>query len=508
MNARALMFMGTGSDVGKSLIVAGLCRLMSNRGLRVRPFKPQNMSNNAAVTADGGEIGRAQALQARAARVPPSVHMNPVLLKPQSQLGAQIIVQGRMQGSATARKFQGLKPGLMPAVLDSFARLTAEADIVLVEGAGSASEINLRANDIANMGFARAANVPVVLIGDIDRGGVIASIVGTKTVLDPADAAMIGGFLINRMRGDVSLFADGASAIARMTGWPSLGIVPHFESAATLPAEDALALRDVGRWKAAPGGRLPGAESPGANGESAMRLVRIAVPVLPHIANFDDLDPFRLDPAVTLRLLHNGEAIPAATDLVILPGSKSTIADLAALRKAGWDHDLHAHVRRGGRVLGLCGGFQMLGKSIADPGGIEGPKGAVPGLSLLAIDTVLTGAKRLQSVRGETAADGVPFTGYEMHVGETTGADTARPLVRLADGRADGAVSADGCVCGSYVHGFFAGDRQRAAWIARLGSGAPGAGAPYEAVIEETLDAFAAHLASHLDVYALLALAR
>ena len=489
------MFMGTGSDVGKSLIVAGLCRLLADRGMRVRPFKPQNMSNNAGVTADGGEIGRAQALQARAARVAPSVHMNPVLLKPQNNIGAQIILQGKMQGSARAREYQAIKRALMPAVLDSFARLRAEADIVLVEGAGSASEINLRANDIANMGFARAANVPVVLIGDIDRGGVIASVVGTRTVLDPADAAMIGGFLINRMRGDASLFVDGVAAIERMTGWSGLGIIPHFEDAAKLPAEDALALREVVRWQRAAGSR-------------SSRRVKIAVLVLPRIANFDDLDPLRLDPVVELRLLQNGEPLPPDTDLVILPGSKATIADLAGLRAQGWDHDILAHARRGGRVLGLCGGYQMLGRTISDPGGIEGPAGTVPGLGLLAVDTVLTGEKQLRSVRGETIADGVPFSGYEMHVGTTTGTDTARALVRLAEGRADGATSPDGRVAGSYVHGFFTDDRQRRAWVARLGGDNVGLGPAYEATIEATLDALAEHLASHLDVAALLALAR
>jgi len=487
------MFMGTGSDVGKSLIVAGLCRLLSNRGLRVRPFKPQNMSNNAAVTEDGGEIGRAQALQARAARVAPSVHMNPVLLKPQSSIGAQIIVQGKMQGSAKAREYQGLKLGLMPAVLDSFARLKAEADIVLVEGAGSASEINLRANDIANMGFSRAANVPVVLIGDIDRGGVIASIVGTRTVLDPADAAMIGGFLINRMRGDASLFADGVAAIERMTGWRGMGIIPHFEDAAKLPAEDALALRETVRWQRAAG-----------SGKSYR--VKIAVPVLPRISNFDDLDPLRLDPAVELRLLHHGEPLPPDTDLVILPGSKATIADLTFLRAQGWDHDIAAHVRRGGRVLGLCGGYQMLGSDIHDPDGIEGPQGSADGLGLLDVETVLTGAKQLRAVTGHTLADGVSFTGYEMHVGETTGPDTGRPMVRYSDGREDGALSADGRVAGSYTHGFFADDRQRAAWVARLGGEA--GRESYEAMVDATLDALAEHLAAHVDIAALLALAR
>ena len=509
------MFMGTGSDVGKSLIVAGLCRLLSNRGLRVRPFKPQNMSNNAAVTEDGGEIGRAQALQARACRVAPSVHMNPVLLKPQSQIGAQIIVQGRMRGSAKAREFQAIKPTLMPAVLESFARLKAEADIVLVEGAGSASEINLRANDIANMGFARAANVPVVLIGDIDRGGVIASIVGTHTVLEAGDAAMIRGFLINRMRGDVSLFADGVAAIERYTAWKSLGIVPHFDAAHKLPAEDALALRDAARWQGKAGletrdsGLGSRALAPSTSPESRVPSpgrVNVAVPVLPRIANFDDLDPLRLDPALSLRLLHNGEPIPPDTDLVILPGSKATIADLADLRAAGWDHDLHAHVRRGGRVLGLCGGYQMLGRSIADPAGIEGPAGSAPGLGLLNVDTVLTGAKQLRAVTGETVADGVAFSGYEMHVGETSGPDAARPLVRFADGRVDGATSLDGRVSGAYAHGFFADDRQRRAWITRLG-GANGPSTSYDATIEATLDALAEHLGRHLDMDALLAMA-
>ena len=377
----------------------------------------------------------------------------------------------------------------MPAVLDSFAKLKAEADIVLVEGAGSASEINLRANDIANMGFSRAANVPVILIGDIDRGGVIASLVGTKTVLDPADAAMIRGFLINKMRGDVSLFADGVTAIERYTDWRGLGIVPHFDAAHRLPAEDALALRETTRWQ--------------RPDDQSRPHVKIAVPVLPRISNFDDLDPLRLDPCAELRLLADGAPLPADTDLVILPGSKATIADLAALRAAGWDHDLHAHVRRGGRVLGLCGGYQMLGRTIADPEGIEGPSGAVPGIGLLDVETVLTGDKQLRAVAGQTIADGVGFAGYEMHIGKTAGPDAARPLVRFTDGRTDGASSPDGRICGTYAHGFFADDAQRAAWLGGPSGGAPG----YEAQIETTLDALAAHLEAHVDIRALLALA-
>ena len=479
------MIQGTGSDVGKSLIVAALCRAFTLRGLRVRPFKPQNMSNNAAVTFEGGEIGRAQAVQARACGVPPSVHMNPVLLKPHSGTGSQIVVQGKVAGQAEARAYQAWKPALMPAVLDSFTRLEAEADLVIVEGAGSASEINLRANDIANMGFARAADVPVVLLGDIDRGGVIAQIVGTRAVLDPEDAAMVAGFLVNRFRGDPTLFADGMALIAARTGWPALGLVPHCPAAALLPAEDSLALR---AWRPNPAGTL-----------------MIAVPLLPGIANFDDLDPLRHEPAVRLVTVRAGDVLPAEASLVVLPGSKTTIADLRALRREGWDIDLAAHVRRGGHVIGLCGGYQMLGLSVDDPDGVEGPPGKVAGLGYLPVHTVLTGVKRLAPVAGE--AWGAPFAGYEMHMGETTPAGAAsRPCVRFDDGRSDGAVSADGRVSGCYVHGLFADDRQRVALLTRLGAASDGAS--YEAAQEAALDAVAAHVAFHVDLDRLIAIAR
>jgi adenosylcobyric acid synthase len=491
MAARALMFQGTGSDVGKSLIVAGLCRLFANRGLAVRPFKPQNMSNNAAVTGDGGEIGRAQALQARAARVAPSVDMNPVLLKPQSEVGSQVVVQGKIFGNARAREYQSLKPRLMPHVLDSYAKLKAQSDLVLVEGAGSASEVNLRANDIANMGFARAADASVVLIGDIDRGGVIASLCGTAAVLDPEDAPLIKGFIVNKMRGDPSLFASGMAFVAERTGWTSLGLVPHFADAHRLPAEDVLGLE---------------ASSPSQPQQSVGRRVRIVVPVLPRIANFDDLDPLRLEPGVELILLRHGAPLPVDTDLVILPGSKATIADLASLRANGWDSDIIAYSRRGGRVLGLCGGYQMLGRRISDPDGIEGPPGSVDGLGLIDVITELSGDKSLVAVRGRTVADDVAVAGYEMHIGRTTGAGTERPMVRLDDGRPDGATSPDGRIAGTYLHGFFSGDAQRATWLSRLG--APASKLTYEALIEETLDALAAHLNAYLDVDALFELAR
>jgi adenosylcobyric acid synthase len=480
------MFQGTGSDVGKSLIVAGLARAFTDRGLTVRPFKPQNMSNNAAVTVDGGEIGRAQALQARAARVAPNLHMNPVLLKPQSEIGAQIVVQGRVLGAAKAAAYQDMKPTLMRHVLESYDRLKSEADIVLVEGAGSASEVNLRANDIANMGFARAVDVPVILIGDIERGGVIASLVGTKAVIAPDDAALICGFIVNRFRGDPALFANGMSAIANATGWNPLGLVPFFPDARHLPAEDALALD-------------------GARPSKPESRMRIAVPVLPHISNFDDLDPLDGEPAVDLIRARPGAALPGDADLVILPGSKATIADLAALREAGFDVDIAAHLRRGGRVLGLCGGFQMLGRSISDPDGLEGLASEVPGLGWLDVATTLSTKKRLESVQGRTS-DGVPFAGYEMHMGVTAGPACARPFARFADGSPDGAVSENGAVMGTYIHGLFADDRQRSAWLARFKAGATTIA--YESLIDQTLDRLADHLMAHLDLERLLKLAR
>jgi adenosylcobyric acid synthase len=485
----AIMFQGTGSDVGKSLIVAGLARAYTRRGLRVRPFKPQNMSNNAAVTADGGEIGRAQALQARACGVAPSVHMNPVLLKPQSEIGAQVVLQGRIWGNAKATDYHALKPTLLPKVLESFELLSTEADLVLVEGAGSPAEVNLRDGDIANMGFASAAQLRVVLIGDIERGGVIAGIVGTHALLEPEERALFAGFIINKFRGDISLFDDGLTIITARTGLAGLGVVPHFPAARRLPAEDAMALAGYG-----------------ANGAVA---IRIAVPMLPRIANFDDLDPLRLELDVSVEMVAPGRPLPDA-DLVILPGSKATIADLAALRAEGWDIDLAAHVRRGGRVLGLCGGYQMLGRRIADPAGIEGPPSAVDGLGLLDVETELTADKTLVEVSGEDVATAMPVKGYEMHVGRTIGSALARPLLRLANGvgdRPEGALSADGLVAGCYLHGLFASDRFRQAFLAGIKTRAT-SNLAYEQEVDATLDALADHLAGHLDLDRILELAR
>ena len=437
------------------------------------------MSNNAAVAADGGEIGRAQALQALASGRPASVHMNPVLLKPESETGAQVIVQGRRLTTARARDYRALKPQLLASVLDSFATLSATADLILVEGAGSPAEINLRPDDIANMGFARAASVPVILAGDIERGGVIAQLVGTHAILDPADAALVKGFLVNKFRGDPSLFDDGYRLIAERTGWPGFGVVPWFPAAARLPAEDA--------------SDLVAARTPGP--------FRIACPILSRIANFDDLDPLRLEPSVSLEMVPPGRPLPGDADLVILPGTKSTRGDLAFLRAQGWDIDLLAHARRGGRVLGLCGGFQMLGRTIADPDGLEGPPGADPGLGLLDIETVMDPAKRVVPVTARHLATGEPVSGYEIHLGRTTGPDCARPVLDLA-GTPDGATSPDGRVAGTYVHGLFTADRFRRAWLAALGL--PAGPLAYTAEVDATLDALAAHLEEHLDISALL----
>ncbi|MBP2227408.1 adenosylcobyric acid synthase [Azospirillum agricola] len=483
--ARAIMLQGTGSDVGKSLLVAGLCRALVRRGLSVRPFKPQNMSNNAAVTADGGEIGRAQALQARACGVAPTVHMNPVLLKPQSDVGSQIVVRGVVVGTARAADYQARKRELLGTVLDSFERLGAEADIIVVEGAGSPAEVNLRAGDIANMGFATAAGVPVLLVGDIDRGGVIASLVGTHALLPPDERERIKGFLINKFRGDVRLFDEGLRIIERHTGWRGFGVVPWLAEAATLPAEDAVALD---RTRAGGGDGL-----------------RVAVPMLSRIANFDDFDPLAQEPGVSLTMVPPGRPLPGDCDLVILPGTKATIADLAFLRAQGWDVDLLAHWRRGGRVLGICGGYQMLGRRIADPDGIEGPPGEAAGLGLLDVDTVLKGPKVLEEARGTERRTGAAVAGYEMHMGRTDGPDRARPMLDLAEGGSDGAVSEDGRVQGCYLHGLFGADGFRDAFLAGLGGG--GSELSYGAAVDRALDAIAERLEREIDIDGLLAMA-
>ncbi|MEM9798052.1 MAG: cobyric acid synthase [Pseudomonadota bacterium] len=477
---RAIMVQGAGSNVGKSMLVAGLCRHWTRQGLTVRPFKPQNMSNNAAVTEDGGEIGRAQALQAMACRVAPRVDMNPVLLKPETDTGAQVVVQGQRLTTVRARDYAMLKPKLLTACLESFHRLADEADLVVVEGAGSPAEINLRAGDIANMGFAEAADLPVMLVGDIDRGGVIAQLVGTWAVLPPEDRARIVAFCVNKFRGDVRLFDGGMVEIAQRTGWGPLGVVPWFADASRLPAEDILDLTDRS------GGTGAG--------------LHIAVPRLGRIANFDDLDPLAAEAHVSVEIVSPGRPLPIC-DLVLIPGSKSTIADLAAFRAEGWDVDLAGHVRRGGHVVGLCGGYQMLGRTIADPEGLEGPPSEVPGLGYLDVATVMRPAKRLALTRASHPDSGTQTEGYEIHLGETTGPDTARPWL-LRDGAPQGATDPTGRVRGCYLHGLFSGDAFRAAFLKELGQ--PSTALNYAAGVEATLDALADHLAEALDLDTLL----
>ena len=550
MTVSGFMLQGTGSDVGKSLLVAGLCRAYTRRGLRVRPFKPQNMSNNAAVTADGGEIGRAQALQARACGAAASRDMNPVLLKPQTDEGSQVVVQGEVWRNARAREYYRLKADLLPRILESFERLGRDADLVLVEGAGSPAEVNLRAGDIANMGFAEAADVTVALVGDIDRGGVIASLVGTMALLSASERARVCACIINRFRGDVRLFDSGIEVIRRRTGLPCLGVVPWFEAASRLPAEDSVSvgrnagarlaearhggaafaetrrsearhgatLAETRHSEARHGVALAEARRPEARNDAALAEVRyseigcseaphgaplqVAVPVLSRIANFDDLDPLVAEPGVEVRFVAPGRALPGDADLVVLPGSKATIGDMRFLRSQGWDVDIRAHLRRGGWLLGLCGGYQMLGRTIRDPGGIEGEPGEEPGLGLLDLDTELAGTKQLAEASGTERSTGQPVRGYEMHVGATTGPATSAPMLDL-DGRCDGAVSADGKVMGCYLHGLFASDAFRAAFLERLGVRAA-SGLAWERQIDATLDALAEHLETSLDLDAIL----
>jgi len=479
----AIMLQGTGSDVGKSVLVAGLCRALVRRGYRVRPFKPQNMSNNAAVTIDGGEIGRAQALQAMAAGVDPHSDMNPVLLKPQADHTSQLIVNGRVRGTLGGGNFRQARGQLLSEVMDSFNRLSAQCDIVVVEGAGSPAEINLRAGDIANMGFARTAHVPVILVGDIDRGGVIASIVGTKAVIDPEDAAMIRGFLINKFRGDPALFEDGYRQIESISGWRGFGVIPWLSAVARLPSEDAVILEK--------------------NRRSDSTRFTIACPILPRISNFDDLDPFKIEPDIDLVMVPPGSPIPAEASLVILPGSKATVADMQAMRAQGWDIDILAHHRRGGAVLGICGGYQMLGRRIADPHGIEGPAGTIEGLGLLDIETILSGDKTLQQVAGR--ALGAPFTGYEMHMGQSAGPDCGRPFAHLDEERPDGASSPDGRVLGTYVHGLFGSTVFRKAFLNRWNLSS--SEQDYGASVNAALDDIAMQLETHVDITSLIDLA-
>ena len=484
------MLQGTGSDVGKTVLVAGLCRLARRRGLNVVPFKPQNMSNNAAIASDGeggqGEIGRAQWLQAFASGREPTVHMNPVLLKPQSETGSQIVLRGKVVGTARGRDYQRLKATLLSEVLASYRKLKRDADIVIVEGAGSPAEVNLRAGDIANMGFARAADVPVILVGDIDRGGVIASLVGTHTVLDEGDRAMVQAFLINKFRGDVTLFDEGLRIVTNHTAWPSLGVVPWLNEARDLPAEDSVVLERLTNIRA-----------------KTRSTLKMAVPVLGRIANFDDLDPLRAEPCVDVVLVRKGDRLPTDADVILIPGSKTTLADLGELRNNGWEQDVHDAREKGAQIVGVCGGYQILGRTVSDPHGIEGG-GSAPGLGLLDVETVLEREKTTHLTSARSVKHDVPVSGYEIHLGRTEGADRARAPFDV-DGRTDGAASRDGKVWGTYLHGVFDKGAFRRAWLADLGVASEGE--DHLQRIDTALDSVAERLETLIDFEALLRIA-
>ena len=483
MAPRSLMLQGTGSDVGKSVLTAGLCRAYKKRGINVLPFKPQNMSNNAAVTPEGGEIGRAQWLQAKAAGGRPNVHMNPVLLKPQSDTGAQVIVQGKVHSTSEAVKFQEKKKFLMFKVMQSFDYLSERADLILVEGAGSPAEVNLRKGDIANMGFALEANVPVALIGDINRGGVIASLVGTWHLLPPAEKNLIKGFIVNQFRGDISLFDGGIEVIKKETGWHHFGTVPFLRSIRDLPAEDAVIL-----------------ENGDADGDSQ---IKIAAPLLPRIANFDDLDPLIAEPDVSVTVVKPGMPIPFGQDLIIIPGSKATIADLDFMRKEGWDTDIIAHVRHGGSVLGICGGYQMLGNMVFDPSGIEGSQREGKGLGLLDVVSTITNRKALKETKVMVSKEGTKATGYEIHSGVTTTGDNVKPymksLLDSANGDVIGVESHDGRIIGTYLHGLFESGEYRKKFLKRF-SNANREAVNFDLKVEGALDALASSLEEYLDL--------
>lgn len=485
MSPLTIMIQGAGSNVGKSLLVASLGRAFTNRRYKVAPFKPQNMSNNSSVTKEGKEIGRAQSLQALACKIDPSIHMNPILLKPESQRQSQIIVQGKVHSTIEARDYINLKHELMKPVMDSFQILAKSYDMIIVEGAGSPAEINLRKDDIANMGFARNSNTPVILIGDIDRGGVIAQLVGTRQVLAKEDRAMIKGFIINKFRGSTELFEEGYRYIEEQTGWEGFGILPWIESASNLPSEDSLSLTT---------------SKAGKKG-----ILNVYYLALDKIANFDDLDPLKNHPDIVVRPVRPGKPLPAQADLVIIPGSKSTRSDIEFIRKQGWDHDLISYYRRGGRILGLCGGYQILGNSISDLYGIEGKPGSLPGLGLLDVSTKMEPVKNVGVTKAKWQDNF--FQAYEIHKGQTTGPDCDRCFAQTeiaGKWHNEGATSPDGRVQGTYLHGLFIDDNFRSSYLDSCKMGLSDYN--YNDLIENTLDQMADHTEEHLQLDRILAL--
>ncbi len=477
---KKIMFQGTGSDVGKSIIVAGFCRTLKKLNISPVPFKPQNMSNNAGITIDGGEIGRSQILQAKACNLEPHTDMNPVLLKPQSNMSSQIVVQGKVLQNCKSEYFRELKPKLMQSVLESFNRLTDSYDIVVVEGAGSPAEINLREGDIANMGFATQTNTPVILVVDVDRGGSIASVVGTYNILPENERKLIVGYIINKFRGDISLYQSAIDEITNRTKLKCFGILPWFEQAKLLPAEDGLGLDNI------------------KNQENKTNF-KICVLRTPRISNFDDLDPLFQTKNITVQVLENGQALPIDCDMVLLVGSKSTISDLKYIKDCGWENDIISHYRRGGFVMGICGGYQMLGKKINDPKNYEGNIKSIDGIRLLDCETTMSDNKNLSPYVGTDIITNTKFSGYKMHMGITTGNDTNNPFSIDINNKKDGAISKCGKVFGSYVHSIFNDDTFRQKFLKNI-TGFEIEVQSYDKNVETTLDQLACHIEKYIDI--------
>jgi len=476
-----LMIQGTTSDAGKTTVVAALCRWLARQGVSVAPFKPQNMALNSAVTTDGGEIGRSTALQALACGLEPHSDMNPVLLKPQSDCGAQVILRGQVHGNMDALDYHAYKAEAKVAVMDAWRSLSERYDVIIAEGAGSPAEINLRTNDIANMGFAEAADCPVLLVGDIDRGGVFAQLVGTLELIAKTEQERTKGFIINRFRGDISLLEPGLEWLTERTGKPVVGVLPYLHGL-IIDSEDSI----------------------GISGSSDAGALNVIVPVLPRISNHNDFDPLRLHPGVNLQFIGPDQPIPAA-DLIILPGSKSTRTDLAFLHSQGWAQAIRKHLRYGGKVFGLCGGFQMLGERVDDPEGLEGQNGTTEGLGLLEMTTTMVAGKQLRNVSGsltflagEPSGNALVFKGYEMHNGVSQGAALAHPLGRMNDNN-EGAISADGQVAGTYVHGIFDEPAACEALLRWAGLNRSGAAIDYHQHRLAQLDRLADQIEQHLD---------
>lgn len=480
MNAKVLMIQGTGSDVGKSTFVAGLCRIARDMGLKVAPFKSQNMSNNAAVTVDSGEIGRAQAVQALAAGVPAHSDMNPMLLKPESDTVSQVIISGKAVGRLTSSEYLRGRKKYLPEISNCFRRLVTSNELVLVEGAGSPAEVNLRDGDIANMGFAEHVGIPVCLLADIDRGGVLASLVGTYELLENDEKKRIKGFVINKFRGDPSLLIPGLIIVEDKTQWPSVGVVPWLSAASRIPSEDTI-------------------ERSLAIGDNANKL-KVVAPLLSRMANFDDADPLKLEPNVDFQFIPPGEPIPRQVDVIILFGTKSTIAEMEFIRSQGWHHDILSHARNGGTVLGICGGYQMLGSTILDPSRVDGDRESANGLNLLDVNTTMSIEKQVKKITGH-CVKGEAISAYEIHSGVTLGPDTVRPMFNLG-GRVDGAQNHSSNIQGTYLHGVFANDQYRKQWLNQIRSHTA-IETSYWGSVDAALNELANEIGSSIDIDAL-----